>query len=174
MRHIEDSTLVTKYAGLQCHINGDCSNKVVFVRNVRNLTKEMLSVSTFIGPTPREVCIKIRVPLCPLFPYTESPSLPCHFYNIYFIFLLMALNPDSLGDLSGRVYIVTGGNAGMFVSPFPDCFELQLMELQWLLQRPPPGRASCKSLSLQSFRSQRQCCHRINQKALSVRGSPFP
>jgi hypothetical protein len=64
--------------------------------------------------------MKIRGPLCILFPYTGSPSLPRHFYNIYFIFLPMTPNPDSLGDLSGRVYIVTGGNAGMFVSPFPD------------------------------------------------------
>jgi hypothetical protein len=32
----------------------------------------------------------------------------------------MTPNPDSLGDLSGRVYIVTGGNAGMFVLPIPD------------------------------------------------------
>jgi hypothetical protein len=30
----------------------------------------------------------------------------------------MTPRPDSLGDLSGRVYIVTGGNAGMFVIPF--------------------------------------------------------
>jgi hypothetical protein len=35
----------------------------------------------------------------------------------------MTPHPDSLGDLSGRVYIVTGGNAGMFVLPFPDVLQ---------------------------------------------------
>lgn len=31
--------------------------------------------------------------------------------------LIMGFNPDSLPDLTGKVYIVTGGNSGMYVSP---------------------------------------------------------
>jgi hypothetical protein len=35
----------------------------------------------------------------------------------------MSPHPHGLGDLSGRIYVVTGGNAGMSASPRPFLFQ---------------------------------------------------
>lgn len=94
------------------------------LRNVRNHDKGDISCEHFHWLCLSALPVGIPIRLVDLSALSFIFRFRIHFritfVTIYFTLVLMTPNPDSLGDLSGRTYIVTGGNAGMFVLLFPD------------------------------------------------------
>lgn len=103
----------------------------------------------------------------------------------------MTFHPDQLGDLSGKVYIVTGGNAGMSVLsslPFPllpsPSLPLPILSfplksiltpfLQRIPQLSPPRRPQRKSLPLRPLFYQRPHRHQLHKSLPPFRRSPPP
>jgi hypothetical protein len=84
-------------------------------RNVSEIVTGMLTIQVYLNidcfwalkavyyksSRLRSTCFALLIPLF-YFPFSN---------------ITMGFHPDSLPDLTGKVYIVTGGNSGMFVSP---------------------------------------------------------
>jgi len=94
------------------------------LRNVRNHDEGDISCEHFHWPCLSALPVGIPIRLVGLsalsFAFRLRVYFRIPFITIYFTLVLMTPNPDSLGDLSGRIYIVAGRNAGMFVQLFPD------------------------------------------------------
>lgn len=86
----------------------------------------------------------------------------------------MTFHPDTLKDLTGKVYIVTGANSGMLVSPTSNSTTSKLTISQWLLYRGTSCRTWCACLSLRQISNQRGRSNRQNKSPLSTRKTHPP